>query len=211
MTLTAILCGVTEPIEFTFLFIAPPLFVVHALLAATLSTVMYLAGIVGIHSGGAIEMASLNWIPLMANHWKQYLLMLVIGLCGTLVWFLVFRFLIVKFNFKTPGREDDEGVKFYSKQEYRDKQAADKSGAAANSKQELAAKILEGLGGKDNIVDVTNCATRLRVNVKDISIVQPDTYFKSIGAHGAMVKGKSVQVIVGLSVPKVRAQVEELL
>ena len=140
-----------------------------------------------------------------------FLLMLVIGLCGTLVWFLVFRFLIVKFNFKTPGREDDEGVKFYSKQEYRDKQAADKGGAAANSKQELAAKILEGLGGKDNIVDVTNCATRLRVNVKDISIVQPDTYFKSIGAHGAMVKGKSVQVIVGLSVPKVRAQVEELL
>ena len=83
MTLTAILCGVTEPIEFTFLFIAPPLFVVHALLAATLSTVMYLAGIIGIHSGGAIEMASLNWIPLMANHWKQYLLMLVSGLCGT--------------------------------------------------------------------------------------------------------------------------------
>ena len=149
----------------------------------------------------------------MANHWKQYLLMLAIGLVGTLVWFLVFRFLILKFNFKTPGREDDEGVKFYSKQEYRDKQAADKGEDAfkGSKQQELAVKILEGLGGKDNIVDVTNCATRLRVNVRDISIVQPDTYFKSIGAHGAMVKGKSVQVIVGLSVPKVRAQVEELL
>lgn len=72
-------------------------------------------------------------------------------------------------------------------------------------------RILEGLGGKDNITELTNCATRLRVNVKDINLVQPDTYFKSIGAHGAMVKGKSVQVIVGLSVPKVRAQVEELM
>ena len=213
ITLTAIFCGVTEPIEFTFLFIAPPLFVVHAVLAATLSTVMYLAGIVGIHSGGAIEMASLNWIPLMANHWQQYLLMLVIGLVFTGIWFVVFRFLILQFNFQTPGREPEaDDIKFYSKQEYRDKQAADKAGkGAAGSKDELAARVLEGLGGADNIVDLTNCATRLRVNVKDINLVKPDTYFKSIGAHGAMVKGKSVQVIIGLSVPKVRANVEALL
>ncbi len=215
MTLTAILCGVTEPIEFTFLFVAPQLFVVHALLAATCSTVMYLAGIVGIHSGGAIEMASLNWIPLGASHWKQYLLMLGIGLVFTVIWFLVFRFLIVKFDFKTPGREADEGVKFYSKAEYREKQAGGSGGAAPAAgtagRDELAAKILEGLGGKDNIVDVTNCATRLRVNVKDETKLQNDAYFKEIGTHGAMVKGKSVQVIVGLSVPKVRAKVEELL
>lgn len=211
ITLTAILCGVTEPIEFTFLFIAPPLFVVHALLAATLSTVMYLAGIVGIHSGGIIEMASLNWIPLAANHWPQYLLMLGIGLVFTLIWFVVFRFLIVRFDFKTPGREvESEEVKFYSKKEYRERQAEDK-GATPAGGDSLAELVLEGLGGKDNIVDVTNCATRLRVNVKDISIVRPDTYFKSIGAHGAMVKGKSVQVIIGLSVPRVRADVEELL
>lgn len=81
ITLTAIFCGVTEPIEFTFLFISPVLFVVHALLAATISTTMYLVGIVGIFSGGAIEMASLNWIPLMGNHWVQYLLQFAIGLC----------------------------------------------------------------------------------------------------------------------------------
>ncbi len=214
MTLTAILCGVTEPIEFTFLFVAPPLFVVHALLAATLSTVMYLAGIVGIHSGGAIEMASLNWIPLGASHWQQYLLMLGIGLIFTVIWFFVFRFLILKFDFKTPGREVDEGVKFYSKAEYRERQAGGSTApanAAAGSRDELAAKILEGLGGKENIVDVTNCATRLRVNVHDETKLQNDAYFKSIGTHGAMVKGKSVQVIVGLSVPKVRAKVEELL
>lgn len=216
ITLTAILCGVTEPIEFTFLFVAPPLFVVHALLAATLSTVMYLAGIVGIHSGGAIEMASLNWIPLGANHGWQYLVMLGIGLVFTVIWFLVFKFLIQKFDFKTPGREIDTGdVKFYSKKEYRERQAEgktdDQPAQQAAGGDSLAARILEGLGGADNIEELTNCATRLRVNVKDATKVQPDGYFKSIGTHGAMVKGKSVQVIVGLSVAKVRANVEDLM
>lgn len=211
ITLTAIFCGVTEPIEFTFLFIAPQLFVVHAVLAATLSTCMYMAGIVGIHAGGAIEMASLNWIPLMANHWQQYLLMFGIGIVFTGIWFIVFRTLILKFDFKTPGREvDTDEVKFYSKQEYRDRQAAGKEGAG-DKKTMFAEQIIEGLGGKENIVDITNCATRLRVNVKDIEKVQKDTYFKAIGAHGAMVKGKSVQVIIGLSVANVRAKVEELL
>ncbi len=126
----------------------------------------------------------------------------------------MFRFLILKFDFKTPGREVDEGVKFYSKAEYRERQAGGNTApadGAAGSRDELAAKILEGLGGKENIVDVTNCATRLRVNVHDETKLQNDAYFKSIGTHGAMVKGKSVQVIVGLSVPKVRAKVEELL
>ena len=87
ITLTAIVCGVTEPIEFTFLFVAPMLFVVHAFLAATLATTMWLAGIVGINSGGLIEIASLNLIPLMRNHWQQYLLELVIGLIFTAIWF----------------------------------------------------------------------------------------------------------------------------
>lgn len=206
ITLTAIFCGVTEPIEFTFLFVAPVLFVIHALLAATLSTVMYLAGIVGIHSGGVIEMASLNWIPLMGNHWKQYLLLLVIGLAFTGIYFVVFRFLIKKFDFKTPGREDDEEIKFGSKAEYREKK-----GSKQDHKLEFASLILEGLGGKDNIVDVTNCATRLRVNVKDETLCKDDPYFKSIGAHGCSVNGKSYQVIIGLKVPGVRDDFESLL
>ena len=90
ITLTAIFCGVTEPIEFTFLFVSPILFVVHAVLAAIISTTMYLAGIVGVFAGGVIEMASLNWIPLMGNHWQQYLLQFAIGLCFTGVWFIDF-------------------------------------------------------------------------------------------------------------------------
>lgn len=207
ITLTSIFCGVTEPIEFTFLFVAPWLFGVHALLAATLSTVMYLAGIVGIHAGGVIEMASLNWIPLMGNHWKEYLLMLVIGLVFTGIWFVVFKFLIEKFDVKTPGREDDEDIKFRSKAEYREKKNA-KNG---ESKAEFIKLILEGLGGKDNIVDVTNCATRLRVNVKDETLCKDDAYFKSIGAHGCSVNGKSFQVIIGLKVPQVREDFENLL
>lgn len=206
ITLTAIFCGVTEPVEFTFLFVAPVLFVVHALLAATLSTTMYLAGIVGIHSGGAIEMASLNWIPLMGNHWKQYLLLLVIGLAFTGIYFVVFKFLIQKFDFKTPGREDDDEIKFGSKEEFREKK-----GSKQDQKIEFAQLILEGLGGKDNIEDVTNCATRLRVNVKDETLCKDDPYFKSIGAHGCSVNGKSFQVIIGLKVAGVRDDFESLL
>ncbi len=207
ITLTAIVCGVTEPIEFTFLFVAPVLFVVHALLAATLAMVANMFGVVGILSGGLIEMSALNFIPLMASHWQTYLTMLIIGLIFTGIWFVVFRFLILKFDFKTPGREDDEDeIKFHSKAEYREKQAQGKTGTAT-----LPNRILEGLGGKDNIVDVTNCATRLRVNVKDPSVVQSDAYFKEIGTHGVKVTDKSVQVIVGLRVPTVREDFEALL
>lgn len=209
ITLTAIVCGVTEPIEFTFLFIAPPLFVIHAFLAACLSTTMNLFGIVGVFSGGLIEMSSLNFIPLMSSHWKQYLLLLVIGLVYTCIWFVVFRFLIVKFNFKTPGREDTEETKFYSKAEFRAKQAG--GDVKMDEKTILAAMILEGLGGADNIVDVTNCATRLRTNVKDESKVKDDAYFKGIGTHGISKNGKAMQVIVGLGVPHVRDRFEMIM
>lgn len=205
ITLTAIFCGVTEPIEFTFLFVAPVLFVVHALLAATLATVAYIFGVVGVLSGGLIEMSALNFIPLMASHWPTYLTLLVVGLVFTGIYFVVFRFLIIKFNFKTPGREDDEeDIQFHSKAEFREKQAGNTEGS-------LAEKILVLLGGKDNIVDVTNCATRLRLNVKDPTLVQSDAKFKSIGTHGVKVTDKSVQVIIGMKVPSVREDFEQLL
>ena len=208
--LTSFLTGITEPIEFTFLFVAPMLFVVHAFLAATLATTMWLAGIVGINSGGLIEIASLNLIPLMRNHWQQYLLELVIGLIFTAIWFVVFRFLILKFDFKTPGREDEAEIEFGSKEKFRNKQA-EKGGKAGDPKLELCELILEGLGGKDNIVDVTNCATRLRVNVKDETLCKDDPYFKAIGTHGCSINGKAYQVIIGLKVPSIREVFETLL
>lgn len=208
IVLTAIVCGVTEPIEFTFLFMAPALFVVHAFLAACLSTTMNLFGIVGVFSGGLIEMTSLNFIPLMTSHWKQYILLFVIGLIYTGIWFLVFRFLILKFDFKTPGREETDETKFYSKAEFRAKQAG---GVEMDKKTMLAALILEGLGGVNNIVDVTNCATRLRVNVKDAVPVRDDAYFKGIGSHGISKNGKSMQIIVGMSVASVREKFENIM
>ena len=153
-------------------------------------------------------MASLNWIPLMGNHWQQYLLQLVIGLCFVGIWFVVFRFLILKFNFKTPGREDaSEDIKLRSKSEYRNK----KSGTNSEDGNRLVMDILEGLGGKENIVELTNCATRLRVNVKDETLCKDDAYFKAIGTHGCSANGKAYQVIIGLKVAKVRDDFENLL
>ncbi len=216
ITLTAIVCGVTEPIEFTFLFVAPPLFIVHAVLAGILAMVMNAIGVVGVFSGGLIEMASLNFIPLMANHWQAYLMALVVGLCFTFIWFVVFRFLIVKFNFQTPGREDDdEDVTFHSKAEYREAKGAGAAAAAGVDASDpyavTAAKVLELLGGPDNIEDVTNCVTRLHVTVKDETRVADDSDFKAIGTSGCAKNGRAMQVIIGLKVPKVRDRFDGLL
>lgn len=209
VTLTAIFCGVTEPIEYTFLFIAPPLFAIHAVLAATLAAVAYAFGVVGPFSGGLIEWAAMNWIPLFASHAGTYITQIAIGLCFTAIYFVVFRFLILKFDFKTPGREnDDVEAKLVSKAEYKE---AKKSGNKNEERALFAQQILEGLGGKENIVNVTNCATRLRVNLVDGSKVKPVSYFKGIGAHGLSLKGNAAQVIVGLTVPSVREEFEKLL
>ena len=139
--------------------------------------------------------------------------MLLIGLVYTFIYFIVFRFLILKFNYKTPGRDDGDNIKFYTKQEYKDKKGSKDGGEAKtqDSGSTLESKILEKLGGKENIEDVTNCATRLRVNVKDSSKVGKDEDFKNIGTHGAKITGKNVQVIIGLDVPSVREKFEALI
>lgn len=203
--LTAMLTGITEPIEFTFLFVAPVLFVVHALLCACINAVMYLVGVSGAFGNGLIAWLSLNWIPLGKNHWQTYVLQVVVGLIFAAIWFLVFRFLIKRFNFLTPGREeDDQDAKLYTKKDYKAKKAGENDLG-------YAAQILAYLGGKDNIIDVTNCATRLRVNVRDADLVHPEGDFKRIGSHGLSKNGTAIQVIVGLKVPKVREQFEECL
>lgn len=214
--LTAIMAGITEPFEFTFLFVAPVLFVIHSILAATMETIMYLFGVVGDMQYGLIGMISENWLPLFARHWPTYLVQIVIGLVFSGIYFVLFRYLILKFNFATPGREaDDAETQLYSKADYKEKQKSKKSVAAAaesvNQYAEAAAVYLDSLGGYDNIQDVTNCATRLRVTVKDESLVQPDGAFKAGGAHGVVRHGKAFQVIVGLSVPQVREEFEKLM
>lgn len=218
VTLTAFMCGITEPIEFTFLFVAPPLFVVHALLAACLACTMNFFGVVGIFDGGMIKALSFNLLPLGPSHPMMYVAWIIIGIIFVGIYFVVFRFLIVKFDFKTPGREDDdEEVKLRSKKEYQAAKAGKKASSdvakreGASKNLILAENILDLLGGAENIVDVTNCATRLRVNVKDETQVAGDKDFKAIGTHGISKNGKAMQVIVGLTVPSVREEFESLL
>ena len=216
VVLTAVLSGVTEPIEFTFLFIAPQLFLVHAILAAILAMVMNIFGVVGIYSGGVIEMASLNWIPLGAHHWKTYLIMLVIGLIAIAVWYFVFSFLIVKFNFQTPGRTaSEDSNKLYTKKDYKAKKQKEgtegKIVKEADKFELMADEILAGLGGKENIKDFTNCVTRLRVNVIDPEKVADDSYFREIGTYGIAKSGNSVHVIVGMDIQYVADAFGELV
>lgn len=211
-TLTAVLVGITEPLEFTFLFVAPPLFIVHSLLAATMAAVMFVFGVVGDMGGGLIDLFAKNWIPLGANHWQTYVVQLVIGLSFTAIYFFLFKFLIVKFNFATPGREsDDEEVKLYTKKDYKEKQKSLGEDPIYSKQQIQAANFLENLGGVENIKEVTNCATRLRVSVVDAGLLQEDAYFKKSGAHGVVRNGNAIQVIVGLDVPLVRDEFEQLL
>ncbi|RDY29369.1 alpha-glucoside-specific phosphotransferase enzyme IIB component [Romboutsia weinsteinii] len=210
--LTAVVAGITEPLEFTFLFVAPALFVVHALLAATLSAVAFTFGVVGNFGSGLIEWLSLNWIPLGKYHGSIYLLQVGIGLAFTAIYFFTFRYLILKFNFKTPGREDDtEEAKLYTKEDFKAKNQTDASDNVAVSKESKASKVLELLGGKNNIVDVTNCATRLRLSVIDETIIAPDNKFRELGVHGLSRNGKAIQVIIGLSVPQFREEFEKVM
>lgn len=213
VALTATLCGITEPLEFTFLFASPILFVVHAILCGLMNAIAYSFGVVGEFSSGLLQWIPLNWIPLGYYQWPMYVKQIVIGLCFTVVWFIAFRTLILKFNFKTPGREDSDEIRLISKKEY--KALKSSTGAVAapqlNADQEKAAAFLIGLGGADNIVEVNNCATRLRVSVKDKDKVKDDNYFKAHGAHGVVRKNTALQVIVGLSVPNVRSAFEEYM
>lgn len=210
-TLTAVFAGITEPLEFTFLFVAPLLFGVHAVLAALLAATSYQFGVVGEFGSGLIDWAAKNWIPLFKYHSGTYITQIVIGLIFTAIYFIVFRYLILKFNYKTPGREDeDKEVKLYRKSDY--KSAKEQAAAGKEDERDFKARnFLELLGGKENIENVTNCATRLRITIKDESLIASVNEFKAVGAHGLVINGKAVQVVVGLSVPQVRDRFEDLL
>ncbi|MDO4927959.1 MAG: alpha-glucoside-specific PTS transporter subunit IIBC [Corynebacterium sp.] len=223
VVLTAMLTGITEPLEFTFLFVAPVLFVAHAVLAGLMAALMYQFGLVGNMGGGLIDFASQNWIPLWSAHGGVYVRQIIIGLSFTAIYFFLFRYLIVKLDLKTPGREDTDEVKFYSKQEYRDakknKNAAAAGAAAAKGEKAAdddpytprARAFLSLLGGPENITDVNNCATRLRVSVADSELVASPGDFSNAGALGLVNNGKAIQVIVGMDVPQVRDKFEDMV
>ncbi|AJJ20489.1 alpha-glucoside-specific PTS transporter subunit IIBC [Yersinia intermedia] len=210
-TLTAMLVGITEPLEFTFLFISPVLFVVHAFLAATMATVMYMCGVVGNMGGGLLDQfLPQNWIPMFHNHASMMFTQIGIGLIFTGLYFVVFRLLILRFNLKTPGREEAE-IKLYSKADYQASRKQTTASATKETKQSQAVGFLEALGGANNILSVNNCATRLRITLVDMSLTQSDDIFKALGAHGVVRRGNGIQVIVGLNVPQVRDQIENLM
>ncbi|NVY96250.1 PTS transporter subunit EIIC [Lactobacillus sp. DCY120] len=212
--LSAVVGGITEPLEFTFLFVAPVLYVIYAVLCATLTTAMYLIGLRGDFTSGIITWLAKDWIPLWPNHYKEFLAQIAMGLLFTVIFFVVFYFVIKKFDFQTPGRQDDGENKLYTKKDYQAKKKAsadDVSASTRNSFQRQAQACLEGLGGPENIVSVTNCATRLRVTVQDLEPVLPDAYFMEQGALGVVHKQKNIQVIIGVSVPQVKDEFDKLL
>lgn len=193
----------------------------YAASSKSLATIEYfVVGISGEFSSGLINWLALDWIPMAKNHMGQILAQIAVGLIFTALWFFIFSFCIKKFDLKTPGREDDdEEAKLMSKKDYKAAKAAEEDtsndptgsievegGDAAKAK-----KFLELVGGKDNVEDVTNCATRLRLTLKDDSVLADMSAFKKAGAHGLVHKGKAVQIIVGLSVPSVREEFENLL
>lgn len=212
-TLTACLVGVTEPLEFTFLFAAPVLWLVYSVLDGLFQMIVYLVGVRVCATNGIIDFLVLN-LPagIGRTRWPLYVLM---GLVEIVVMYLVFRFLIVKMNFKTPGREDGEEVTDLAanaaavKQQIRSG-AAEKTAASANDAQ-TAAHIVEGLGGAENILNTDNCMTRLRVQVKDAALVKDKEWFKPTGSAGLVVKGSNIQIIYGPKVGKMRAIVDSYL
>jgi len=211
-TITAMLCGITEPLEFTFLFVAPALFAVHAFLAATLAATLFFFGLVGSFGGGLIDAFVQNWLPLFKYHSGTYIMQIIVGVCFSVIYFFVFRYLILRNDYKTPGRTDEDTEdKLFTKADYKAKKALEEQGMKIDERDVKAKVFLDALGGAGNIQDVTNCATRLRVTVKNPDIIKPVSAFTKAGAHGLVKNGHAVQVIVGLSVPQIRERFEALL
>lgn len=212
----SVVCGVTEPLEFLFMFTYPGLFLLYAVLSSCLAIAMNFFGIVGIFSGGLMEMTAFNFIPLMRMHAGSYLLALGIGLMFSAVFFLVFRGLILAFDLKTPGREDriaSDAALARLTGKSSAKEGAAQNGADNQSSQDhlLAEQVVALLGGVSNIVGATNCATRLRVEVADPSVVADNTAFVAAGARGLIVTGKTAQVIIGVSVPRIKEHFDRIM
>lgn len=209
--LTSMLTGITEPIEFTFLFVAPFLYLIHCVFAGAAYMLMHIMKVaVGMtFSGGLIDMtlfgimqgqAKTNWIGIV-----------IAGIGYFVVYYFLFSFLIKKFNLKTPGRDEDSNaeVKLYTKADVNEKKSGKNKQAGSND-DELSIAIVHGLGGKSNIESVDNCITRLRCVVVDSKKVKDDV-LKATGAAGVIKSGSGVQVIYGPKVSIIKSNLEEYL
>ena len=196
-SVSSFVTGVTEPLEFSFMFLAPPLYIAHAVLTGISA---FVTTLLPVRAGFNFSAGLIDWLlsfnaPMALNP----LMLIPIGLVFGVIYYIVFRFMIVKLNLKTPGREDDDIE-------------AEKNVVVANDDfTKMASIILEGLGGKENLVSIDNCVTRLRLEIKDQSKVN-EKLIKSAGVAGIMRPGKtSIQVIVGTKVQFVADELKKLV
>ena len=207
--LTAFLTGITEPLEFTFIFVALPMYAVHCVLAGLSFMLMHILNVgVGMtFSGGLIDLVLFG--VMQGNAKTHWVWVVVVGAVYFVLYYIIFRFMISKFDYKTPGRDDAEEVKLYTRADVNARSAASGSNAPAGD-DPVSALIVEGLGGTDNLSDVDCCATRLRCTVKDAALVRQDV-LKASGASGVICKGNGVQVVYGPKVAVIKAKLEDYL
>ena len=207
--LTAFLTGITEPLEFTFIFVALPMYAVHCVLAGLSFMLMHILNVgVGMtFSGGLIDLVLFG--VMQGNAKTHWVWVVVVGAVYFVLYYIIFRFMISKFDYKTPGRDDAEEVKLYTRADVNARSAASGSTATAGD-DPVSALIVEGLGGAANLSDVDCCATRLRCTVKDVALVKQDV-LKASGASGVICKGDGVQVVYGPKVAVIKAKLEDYL
>ena len=201
--------GITEPLEFSFLFVAPALFVVQVILAGTAYMIAHILNIaVGLtFSGGLLDFFLFG--ILQGNEKTSWMRVIPVGILYFFLYYFIFKFMIKKFDFKTPGREDDDvETKLYTKADVNARKEAQNDGVA--SEDAMSEAITKGLGGKKNISDVDCCATRLRCTVHDAAKVS-DSILKATGASGVVHKGNGVQVIYGPNVTVIKSNLEDYL
>ena len=216
--LTSFLTGITEPLEFTFLFVAPVLYVVHCVFAGLAYMLMGVLNVfIGMtFSGGFIDYALFGLLPAGAGVPTKWLTVLLVGIVYFIVYYFVFYFMITKFNLKTPGRDENEGeTKLYTKADFQNSKGGATEAAApkTSGKGEIAEKaplVLAALGGEENIVSVDACITRLRVEVKDKANVNKDE-LKNLGAAGVVEVGNGIQAIFGAKADAYENAINEIL
>ena len=206
--LTAFLTGITEPLEFTFIFVALPMYAVHCVLAGLSFMLMHILNVgVGMtFSGGLIDLVLFG--VMQGNAKTHWVWVVVVGAVYFVLYYIIFRFMISKFDYKTPGRDDAEEVKLYTRADVNARNAA--SGSVPAGNDPVSAMIVEGLGGAANLADVDCCATRLRCTVNDATLVKQDV-LKASGASGVICKGNGVQVVYGPKVAVIKAKLEDYL
>lgn len=207
--LTAFLTGITEPLEFTFIFVALPMYAVHCVLAGLSFMLMHILNVgVGMtFSGGLIDLVLFG--VMQGNAKTHWVWVVVVGAVYFVLYYIIFRFMISKFDYKTPGRDDAEEVKLYTRADVNARNAASGS-TAPTGDDPVSALIVKGLGGAANLSDVDCCATRLRCTVKDAALVKQDV-LKASGASGVICKGNGVQVVYGPKVAVIKAKLEDYL